>query len=86
MLQKGGNNTHLVVIIRVRLSQKIGLLDLTNWNQYQKRKTAGNNVHIFCVITEELVPYYICRIITKGTQISTSWGCGMWKTRTHRAV
>ena len=27
---KSGKNTHLLVIMRVRLSQKIGLLDLTN--------------------------------------------------------
>ena len=27
---KSGNNTNLLVIIRVRLSQKIGHLDLTN--------------------------------------------------------
>ena len=29
--EKSGKNTHLLVIMCVRLSQKIGLLDLKNW-------------------------------------------------------
>ena len=28
---KNGKNTHLLVAMRLRLLQKIGLLDLTNW-------------------------------------------------------
>ena len=31
-----GNNTHLLVIIRMRLSQKIGLLDLTNRTRFKR--------------------------------------------------
>ena len=33
---KSGKNTHLLVIMRVWLSQKIGLLDLTNQTQFKK--------------------------------------------------
>ena len=33
---KSGNNTHLLVIMRVRLSQKIGLLDLTTRTRFKK--------------------------------------------------
>ena len=33
---KSGKNTHLLVIMRVRLSQKIGLLDLTNRTRFKK--------------------------------------------------
>ena len=33
---KSGKNTHLLVVMRVRLSQKIGLLDLTNHNRFKK--------------------------------------------------
>ena len=29
---KSGKNNHLLIVMRVRLSQKIGLLDLTNRN------------------------------------------------------
>ena len=39
---KSGKNTHLLVVMRVRLSQKIGLLDLTNWTQFKK----GNGIKI----------------------------------------
>ena len=31
-----GKNTHLLVIMRVRLLQKIGLFDLINWTQFKK--------------------------------------------------
>ena len=33
---KSGKNTHLLVIMRVRLLQKIGLLDLTNRTRFKK--------------------------------------------------
>ena len=33
---KSSKNTYLVVIMRVRLSQKIGLLDLTNRTRFNK--------------------------------------------------
>ena len=33
---KRDNNTHLLVIMRVKLSQKIGLLDLNNWTWLNK--------------------------------------------------
>ena len=33
---KSGKNTHLLVVMRVRLSQKIGLLDLTNRTRFKK--------------------------------------------------
>ena len=33
---KSGKNTHLLVVMRVRLSQKTGLLDLTNWTGFKK--------------------------------------------------
>ena len=33
---KNGKNTYLLVVMRVRLSQKIGLLDLMNWTQSKK--------------------------------------------------
>ena len=33
---KSGKNTNLLVVMRVRLSQNIGLLDLTNWTRFKK--------------------------------------------------
>ena len=51
---KSGKNTHLVVIMHVRLSQKIGLLDLKNWNRF-KKETDRNNVRKVCAITSEFV-------------------------------
>ena len=33
---KSGNNTHLLVVMRVRLSQKIGLINLTNCTRFKK--------------------------------------------------
>ena len=33
---KSGNNTNLLVIMRVRLLHKIGLLNLKNWNLFKK--------------------------------------------------
>ena len=33
---KSGKKTHLLVIMRMSLSQKIGLLELTNRNQFKK--------------------------------------------------
>ena len=33
---KSGKNTHLLVIMRMRLSQKIGLLDLTNQTRFKE--------------------------------------------------
>ena len=33
---KVGNNTHLLVIMCVRPSQKIGLLNFTNWARFKK--------------------------------------------------
>ena len=51
---KIGNNTHLLVTMRVRLSQKIGLLDLTNWTRFKKRKWLEKRTKV-CVINEELI-------------------------------
>ena len=34
--EKSGRNTHLLVIMRMSISQKIGLLDLTNRTQFKK--------------------------------------------------
>ena len=33
---KIGNNTHLLVVMRVRILQNISLLDLTNQTQFKK--------------------------------------------------
>ena len=33
---KSGKKTHFLVVMRVRLSQNIGLLDLTNRNRFKK--------------------------------------------------
>ena len=49
--EKIGKNTYLLVIMRVRLSQKIGLLDLTNQNQFKKvhgYKIHTKGVHNYC--------------------------------------
>ena len=40
---KSGKNTHLVAVMRVRLLQKIGLLNLRNWTRFKK-----GNVCIIC--------------------------------------
>ena len=34
--EKSGKKTHFLVVMRVRLSQNIGLLDLTNRNRFKK--------------------------------------------------
>ena len=34
--EKSGRNTHLLVIMRMSISQKFGLLDLTNRTQFKK--------------------------------------------------
>ena len=47
---KSGRNNNLLVIMRVGLSQKIGLLKLANQNQF-KKKTAKNYVQKVCAIT-----------------------------------
>ena len=41
--EKSGNNTHLLVVTRVRLSQKIGLLDLMNRTRLKKGN--GYKIH-----------------------------------------
>ena len=46
--------THLLVVMHVRLSQKIGLLDLTNRNQFIN-KMAIKYVRKVCGITGECV-------------------------------
>ena len=33
---KSGQNTHLLVIMRMRVWKKIGLRDLTNWTGFKK--------------------------------------------------
>ena len=55
---KNGKNTHLLVIMRSRLLQKICLLDLTNWNRV-KKQMAKNNVQKVIASTAELVSCYI---------------------------
>ena len=49
---KRENNTHSLVIMRVRLSQKIGPFDLKNLTRL-KKETARNNVRKVCAITAE---------------------------------
>ena len=51
---KSGKNTNFLVIIRVRLSQKIALLDLMNQTRF-KNRTAIQYVWKECVITVECV-------------------------------
>ena len=51
---KSGKNAHLLVVMCVRLSHKIGLLNLTNRTQFKK----GNGYKIrqnVCAITVEFV-------------------------------
>ena len=51
---KSGNNNNLLVVMRVRLSQNIGLPDLTNRTQFKK----GNGYKIrtkVCAITGKQV-------------------------------
>ena len=45
---RSGNNTHLLVIMRMRLSKKIGLIDLMNWTRLKKingQKIRTESVH-----------------------------------------
>ena len=51
---KIGKNPNLLVIMCANQSQKVGLLDLTNWNLC-KNKTARNNVQKLCLITAEFI-------------------------------
>ena len=46
---KSDKNTHLLVIIRVRLLDIIGLLDLVNWTRF--KKTAIKYLPKVCAIT-----------------------------------
>ena len=46
---KSGNNTNLLVIMRLGLSQKIGLHSLTDWTR--KMETDRNNIQKVFVIT-----------------------------------
>ena len=48
---KNGNNTNLLLIMRVRLLQKIGLLDLTKRIRFKKEngyKIRTKNLHDYC--------------------------------------
>ena len=51
---KIGNNTHLLVVISVRILQKIGRLNLTNWTWF-KEGNGYKYVHKVFAITGELV-------------------------------
>ena len=68
---KIGKNTHLLVVTRVRLSQKIGLINMTNRTRFRK-ETAINNVLKLCAITEEFVSCYIHRVINTHKKVLTS--------------
>ena len=66
---KRGKNTHLLVIMRVRISQKIGLHNLMNQTQFKKGNGWKQNtkiIHDYCGIRIK---------IRMRTQMSTSWGC-----------
>ena len=54
--EKSGKNTHLLVVMCVRLLQNIGLLDLTNWNQFKK----GNG---YKIRTKSVRDYWGMRLI-----------------------
>ena len=68
---KIGKNTHLLVIMRVRLFQIIGILNLTNCIQL-KKEMARNKVPKVCTITAEFYKCYIHCLITTSTQMSNS--------------
>ena len=51
---KIGKNTHLVVIMRVRLSQKIGLHNLKNRTRFKKETAINNTQKVFAVNVEFL--------------------------------
>ena len=52
--EKIGKNTHLLVVMRLRLSQKIGLLDLTNQTQLKKGNGYKTRKKV-CPITGDFV-------------------------------
>ena len=63
---KIGKNTNFLVIMRVRISQKIGLIDLTNHNRFKKGngyKIRTKSVHNYWVIRLMLHKWsiYYCR-------------------------
>ena len=50
---KSGKKTNLLVIMRVKILQKIGLQYLTNWNQFKKVngwKQCTKSIHYYCII------------------------------------
>ena len=49
---KSGKNTHILVVIRVRLLQKISLLDLTNQTSFKKGNSHKYVLKV-CAITGE---------------------------------
>ena len=77
--EKSGNKTHLLVIMCVMLSQKIGLIDLTNRTLFKKKKqllttykSVCNNCRFFNIL-HTLSYYYahknidlleVCDVIT----------------------
>ena len=51
--EKSGKNTHLIVIMRVKLSQKIGMHNLTIWTRFKKVKWLEKHkksIHDYCEI------------------------------------
>ena len=72
---KSVRNIDLLVVMRVRPSQRIGLLDLRNQTQF-KNETAIKYVQKLWVITGGCVYCYIRSLCNTVTQMFTSWGCG----------
>ena len=67
-------NTHLLVVMRTRLSQEIGLIYLRNWTRFKKGNVYKIRTKV-CTITGKCVECYIHGIYTTSTQISNSWVC-----------
>ena len=72
--EKSGKNNNLLVITRVKLSQK------SVWSNWQiwlnsKNEMARHNVLRLCAITVEFIYCYIRGNITTHTQVFTTWGC-----------
>ena len=73
--KNNGNNTHLLQIMCTRLSQKIGLHDLTNRNQLETRKWLGTTyANNFCLL-RNLYHNMYAHLITTSTHMLISSGC-----------
>ena len=76
---KIGKNTRLLVVMRARLSHKIGLHNLTNWNRLKKMKRLETIYKTYLQLLKSFFNVTCAHLITTHTQkcrplVGVSWG------------